>query len=468
MFFGHRFMRMAALAIVLCLPRWSLGQGAVSFGQQRPFVIGWIPVVGPGGAVGGVSIDAQGVIDRCDVELTGKLRDARLKALSPVSADLAKDSRLRKVSLHGLTAALDVQRRSGKPATDEMQNLAGLTRVQYLLVYPEQHDIVLAGPAEGWRVDDQGTVVGQASGQPVLQLDDLLVALRTARKQLTSRELITCSIDPTKEGLERYSRALARQAKQPSQADLERLEAAIGPQTVTLTGVAGGTHFARVLVAADYMMKRLGMNLEAAPIEGLPSYLEMLQSPSAPLPKNSMPRWWMAAKYEPLHKDDHGLAWQLRGPGVQTLAEDGFQAGRGQIVRVSNRSGSLAQNWAEAMTARYDALAAKLPIFAELRNCMDLAVIGALLLKEDLPGRAGCDLAMLYDDKLLVVAEQQVPRTIDSRASFVAKARQTIISVSGGVELDPWQVLEKREVSTEVAAIRTSSAPVKRDRWWWD
>src|SRR6185503_9334298 len=114
---------------------------------------------------------------------------------------------------------------------------------------------------------------------------------------------------------------------------------------------------------------------EQAPIEGLPSYLEMLQEPSAPLPKNSMPRWWMAAKYEPLLKDEAGLAWELRGPGVQTLAEDGRQGARGTVIAVKSSGSSLTKKWAEAMTARYEALAAKVPIFAELRNCMDLAVV---------------------------------------------------------------------------------------------
>ena len=50
--------------------------------------------------------------------------------------------------------------------------------MKYVLVYPEEHDVVLAGPAEGWRVDSLGNVVGAASGQPVLLLDDLMAALR--------------------------------------------------------------------------------------------------------------------------------------------------------------------------------------------------------------------------------------------------------------------------------------------------
>ena len=38
------------------------------------------------------------------------------------------------------------------------------------------------------------------------------------------------------------------------------------------------SHFARVLVAADYRMKRLAMNLDPAPIAGFPSYVELLKT----------------------------------------------------------------------------------------------------------------------------------------------------------------------------------------------
>ena len=58
------------------------------------------------------------------------------------------------------------------------------------------------------------------------------------------------------------------------------MEQALGPQTITVTGVPATSHFARVMVAADYRMKRLSMNMEPAPIAGLPSYLEMMSGGS--------------------------------------------------------------------------------------------------------------------------------------------------------------------------------------------
>ena len=56
---------------------------------------------------------------------------------------------------------------------------------------------------------------------------------------------------------------------------------ALGIQRISLCGVPPTSHFARVLAAADYRMKRLAMNFEPAPVEGLPSYLAMIE-PGAP------------------------------------------------------------------------------------------------------------------------------------------------------------------------------------------
>jgi hypothetical protein len=470
-------------SIVLALglvPSVATAQGGVAFTQQRPFVIGFVPVVGAGGAVGGVSIDAEGALARSDVDQTRLLRDARLKALREVDGDLQAPSRMRKISLRGLAAEVERRVKGGLAASDELQHLAGLTRIEFVFVYPERGDIVLAGPAEGWQVGEQGHVVGKKGGQPVLQLDDLIVALRTAKEQPTTRELITCSIDPKPEGLTRFTRMLKSRDLQLNDAALAKLEAAVGPQQVTLTGVAPSTHFAQVLVAADFLMKRLAMNFEPAPIEGLPSYMEMLQDESAPLPKNAMPRWWMAPHYEPLLKDEEGLAWQLRGQGVRTLTEEGHLGRGGKVVAKSSPSplvgegsgvrekDSLAKEWADAMTTKYDGLANRLPVFAELRNCMDLAVVAALLVKEDLPGRAGCDLGMLLEDKRVAVAEYAAAKTIDSQASLIRKQGRWVVSVSGGVEIDNWSVLERVEPRPELAAVRVTATATDSDRWWWD
>jgi hypothetical protein len=434
----------------------------VGSGEIRPFVVGVVPVVGPRG-VGGVLVDASGAVARSDLETLGRLRDARLRALAPIDSNLKTASPLRKVSLRGLVVEIDKRRHAGQPLDDSLQNLAGLTRVEYVFLYPERGDIVLAGPAEGWRIDDAGNIVGRTSGQALLQLDDLIVALRSAKAAAVDRG-ISCSIDPTEEGLQRLKPLL--HGRSLNEATVARLEQALGPQQITVTGVPAGSHFARVLVAADFLMKRLGMGFEPSPVDGMPSYLKLLGGRSAS-PKSAMPRWWMAPHYEPLLKDADGLAWQLRGSGVQTLTEDGYLASSGSVTK-SGREDLLAKKWADTMTSNYAALANTLPAFAELRNCMDLAVIAALFVKEDLPARANCDLSLLLDEKRIAVAEYHVPRTVDSRASLVRKGAGWIIGLSGGVQIDSWSVLSRTETRSELIQVRQDALAEQPSRWWWD
>jgi hypothetical protein len=431
--------------------------------EFRPFVVGLIPVVGTG-AVGGVSIDAGGVLARSDFDAAGRLREARQRAMLPIDSDLASSSRCRKISLRRLSAAIDERRLAKRPVEDAIQNLAGLTRIEFVFVFPEEHDIVFAGPAEGWRVDNQGNVVGRTSGQPMLQLDDLIVALRSS-KAATSGRGISCSIDPTEEGLRRLRPLL--KAATYSEATVERLEQALGPQHVTITGVPASSHFAHVLVAADFLMKRLGMNFERSPVAGLPSYMELLVSRTAPRPKSAMPRWWMAPKYDPLLKDADGLAWALRGTGVQTLTEDGYLGSSGSVTTTGHED-PLAKKWAEAMTDNYAALSKALPVFAELRNCVDLAVASALLVKEDLPRKADCDLSLLLDESRIAVAEYPIPKMIDSKASLIRKGRDWIISLSGGIQVDSWSALEHTETGPQLIKSRSAATPVNVERWWWD
>jgi hypothetical protein len=181
-----------------------------------------------------------------------------------------------------------------------------------------------------------------------------------------------------------------------------------------------------------------------------------------------MPRWWLAPNYEAVARDEEGLAWHVRGVGVKTLSEEGRLLRDGSIAAGRSPKSSPTQLWAEAMTDRYEALCSKVPVFAELRNCMDLAVVAALLNKEDLARKSGCDLALLLDDKRIQVAEYHVPKTVDSRASLVRKGRQWIVGVSGGVEVDSWSVLEQQTTDHKLAAVRAQAVPTDLPRWWWD
>ena len=129
-----------------------------------------------------------------------------------------------------------------------MRYLAGLQRVRYVFYYPDSKDIVLAGPAEGWVPDPAGRIVGLTSGRPVVQLQDLVVALRAFPPGGRPTPLIGCSIDPTQEGLaamQQFSaqHRLAGHARRARRPIVEGLRNSLGLQTVSINGVSPKTPF---------------------------------------------------------------------------------------------------------------------------------------------------------------------------------------------------------------------------------
>ena len=147
------------------------------------------------GVVGGVSVDAAGTVRSTTAqERTGWLNDMRGSVQQP-SGDMVAQTQLRMISLSRLQSEIAQAISTGQTLNEETLYLAGLQRIEYIFVYPEVNDIVLAGPAEGWVVREDATVVGKTTGRPVIQLEDLIVALRSTTA--TRDAAMSVSIDPT-------------------------------------------------------------------------------------------------------------------------------------------------------------------------------------------------------------------------------------------------------------------------------
>ena len=415
-------------------------------------------------AVGGVAISTEGVLSKVETSPLKQLIEARRKQLGQLPGDLNKPAKLRMVSLRRLQDAVAAAQAQNQPLPEAVRYLAGLQRVEYVFVDPAAHDIVLAGPADGWTVNDGGEVVGRTNGQPVLHLDDLLVALRSA--DAARRGGISCSIDPTAEGLAQFRAFISKQKTigDPEQT-LANIEKALGPQRISVNGVPDSSHFAVVMVAADFRMKRLAMNFEPAPVKGMPSYLEMIGA--GPKVQNMLPRWWLAANYEPLLKDEDGLAWQLRGVGVKCMTEEDYVSDAGDRKH-TGKAGVSAQKWADTMTAKYAELSAKDSVFGELRNCMDLAVIASLIMQEHMDDKADLRLTLLEDGKKLPVEQFQTPKQVDSKASMIKKGHNYLISASGGVQFQPWAIIRESKVADSGTLPRAAAKQPAGNSWWWD
>ena len=193
------------------------------------------------------------------------------------------------------------------------------------------------------------------------------------------------------------------------------MQESLGMQRITLHGAPPDSHFARVLVAADYHMKRIAMNLDSSQVKGLPGFLDLMKANSAKL-ENMMPRWWLACDYEPLLRSEDGLTWQIRGQGVKAFTENDLLNKDGAVVKKGAGSkNATAQKWADKMTDNYSELSKANVVFGDLRNIMDLCVVTALIEKEALMAEAGLQLPLLTNPSSRELPTAQLERAERNR-----------------------------------------------------
>ena len=427
--------------------------------------------VGVGVGVGGVSIDARGVLAPVPVE-GNKFAERRRADLAArrLPADLNRPAERRCVSLPGLERAFAA---TSDPADlpESVKYLAGLTRIDAVLLVPAAADgsggdIVVVGPAGGFAADDAGRVLSTANGRPVLRLDDLAVALRASRQPV-----ITCSIDPVPERQAAMARAVANlpPARSIGQAKAvyQRMADLLGEQTVRLVGVPPESHFARTLVEADYRMKLVSIGLEPAGVRGVPSHLDLIRPGG-----NSTQRWWFVPAYDPFTTDGDRTAYGFAGPRAKVLSAEEVVTAGGRVDAGRTRESTM--RWARGFSENFAAVAEAKPVFAELQNLFDLAVLAALLVEERVADRANWRPDALLDDARLPIASAPAPRFVQSAFNTKTAGRSLVIGlVGGGVELRPSAALKNAGLSSQPSSAlaegrSTIIAAKPADAWWWD
>jgi hypothetical protein len=355
-----------------------------------------------------------------------------------------------------------------------MRYLAGLTRIKYVFYYPETRDLVIAGPAEGYMHDLTGRVVGIVSGRSVLELEDLVVALRAYPPSGKRTGMIGCSIDPTAEGLARMQQTLMRLGGRATPRDTQHiaksLRDALGLQQVSVFGVSGGTHFAQVLVEADYRMKLIGIGLEVPPVR-ITSYVA--KANPASVARNALQRWYFVPNYDCVRVSDDELAMELVGDGVKLVGQDEVVTAGGARVG-STHVDRASQAFVGNFTRQYPELAKKVPVYAQLRNLIDMAVAAAYIQDRDLYARAGWDMRTFGDEAVFPIEVHKAPKTVETAVNAIWKGRTLMTPIGGGVHMQPRQALRADRILVDedgaLSAARKSVdvKALEPGRWWWD
>lgn len=321
----------------------------------------------------------------------------------------------RALSLRVLQAKLKEAAPKGR-ATRDLMELAGITRVTGYVVDEKRRDLILLGEVEG--------------GAPALHTEDLAVAFRSAWMKYARRQGRTiyyedpgCSIDPNPEVIRQLSEIGQDQVDEPA---MDQWCAICDePQEVRVMGVPFDSRFAKVMVDADYLMKRLVDGSVDPGIAGFQSLSGLRQAKvEERLAKGasssgglSMNRFWFYPGEAKFHEEEGVVS--IDACPVTLLTEEQHLTREG--VKGLKRPDPLAQQFAESFTAHYAEIAEQRPIYTELEELLRLSALAKLVKYQQ--ERVDLDLLM----NRLAPPTVKVDRTLPgiSRVLTVERRRDT-------------------------------------------
>jgi hypothetical protein len=375
----------------------------------------------------GVFVDAEGML--CTRTVEAGLRLDRIRA---AARDRNAGLDFICVSLPRLFAEVRARIERGEVVPDELRYLSGLTRVRYVFVFPDDGNVVLAGPAEPIVADFPGRPLGGVTGRPVLQLDDLVVALRTCGPGREGNAF-GCSIDLTAEATERMFarmrelRDMIRREPDRRAEVAQEMAHAAGPMEVRFFGIEGGSRLAFVMVEADYLLKRHALRLDPTPVARARSYLERVRQPG-----RAAHRFWFELDVEAIRTTPGRDAFELAGRSLKVSTRRSFAEEEEEPARE-------AAEYARDLTREFGAISEWILAWADLENVADLAIVAALIARERLAERAGWDLGWVLER--YPVGGVDTPRRAPPLVNYHVPGG-AVIYLGGGVRIAPARAVE--------------------------
>ncbi len=409
----------------------------------------------------GVYVDPKGYMKR--LKESGQLPvDLRLAVAEPAKHPWRKQSKLRTISLKQLDASLAASRAAGLQPTVDLLKLAGLSRITYVKVLPDQEDVLLAGPSgeneHGFLLHDLATVAALINQQTVP---------------------MGCSIEPSNAGILaaqemlQQSDAIDRLARNPKLL-VQQMQEKIGDHSVSVFGLPAHCSTAVALIDADEHMKRVAFGT-AKTIPRVKTYFDFLDDQST-VPSQSIVRWWFAFSDEPIRANGADHMFQLPESAVCVLSEQQWVSQTAQRAPTGQRD-RCADQFAKEISKKMPELRKTLPSYARLCGVFEAGL--ALQLALEVNGEANlrgwfpnlCGLGK----ELCESRAQPSPKSVEGLTTWHRlRSGTTVAVVSGGVKLD-LQAASGRENWQDAKFLASSAVPDKaavvntaHSRWWWD
>lgn len=348
-----------------------------------------------------------------------------------------------------------------------VENMAGLSRVAMVILTDD--DLILAGRVGGLLQTD-GWWIDQASGLPPMRLSALACGLSSAR----TGDPFGCTIDPTRDGLQRAAAVTARVSggDLPIGLAAQSLADALGRQDVRVFGTGPRNEVAWLLIEADRHMKQLALGLDAMP-DGIRNYPATIQaeSPGRP-PHELLLRLWFTGKPFAISsaRSESTQLFQIAGDGLRLSGENELAQANGDRGAVV--VDPITQTFVDHFNANWSSIRAQYPVYGGVQTVFQAAAIGALW-----TGHASGPAHEMMQRGLLHFASTRAeqlatPTEVDSLAILhtyrVRKTRHHLVLASGGVRIASRELIDDVIDYPSLDAFAEIAKSRPKNRWWWN
>ena len=422
---------------------------------------------------GGVYVDANGVMRRFAERDFGALT-ARQERIArgdyQLRGDVTASSPMRCISLNRLEKAVAKAIEGDEVLTKEMLYLAGIQRITHVFYFSESKDIVIAGPAEAWFPGHENIMMGVNTRQPVLELRHLVTALRAYAPSGNGGNIVGCSIDPTEEGvarLQQFEQQFNSTRGGTRQAFVQGVRESIGMQTIRVDGIPATTHAAQMMVAADYRMKLLALGIDTIALPVRAGRLQTFIDNTVANSSDALFRWYFTPNYDSVVLTDDRTGMQLVGNGVKLVGENELEG----VVVGGLDPGSKA--FTQSFTRLYPQIAERAPVFAQLRNWIDMLICAVHIQREDFYGKSGWSMEFFGNEEKFQLETFPVPKEVEPVVGSRVVNRRLVAPVGGGVVIDAELALDeehtKSDTDKKIAEQQKKIAlNLPEGVWWWD
>ena len=336
--------------------------------------------------------------------------------------------------------------------------LDGLRVIDGYIVDPEDGDVVLVGRRD--------------SALPPLLTEDFVVALRNAWMRYVERRgnrmLYSspgCSIDPDPLVMLELDGIASRVIGGDREQEKEWERVCKKPQQVRVLGMPFDTHFAKVLVQADYDMKSQVDGSDPLGIPGLQSLPAMTLAQirrdieadrPISVPSSSMNRFWFYPG-DNVWEEGDGVVLIRESP-VTLLSNQTLVNARNQMVDSVERD-LLAEEFAANFTRHFDDLADQRQIYRQLEGLFRFVALAKIL--EARVRSTPAEAALGYYLDTFPVARTEVPTQLPGRPH--ADGFELHRAVAGGVEVVSLRLPSCGGVEIDIEAESNNFRPAQGD-----